>query len=77
MAGPQEEVIRVRENDVRIDLIQQGVLGDALNGRLRAHGHENRGFDGPVRCMQQAGTGFGVRTLGDDLEAHLHHGTGR
>ena len=52
----------IGEDDLRADLVQL-TRGHALDGRLRAHGHENRGLDVAVRGMHNAAAGMGFRVL--------------
>ncbi len=65
---PQVEVIGVAEDDAGIEL-EQVLLTQGLDGSPRAHGHEDRSFDGAVGGVQQAGTGAGSAVLGDELVA--------
>ena len=61
-AGADMQVIRVGEDDLRTDLVQFA-RGHALDGRLRAHRHEDRGLDVAVRSMHNAAAGMGFRVL--------------
>ena len=71
VAGPQEQVIGVGEDDLRVKLgAGQIQLQDALHGGLRARRHEHRRFDDAVRCVQQPCPGTGYRTLGLNLKSH-------
>ncbi len=46
-------------------------LGEAFDGGLGADGHEDRGFDGAVGGVENAGAGAGVRALGQEFEGDL------
>ena len=46
-------------------------LGEPFDGGLRPDGHENRGFDGSMGGVEQAGAGAGVRALGLNFEGDL------
>ena len=55
-AGAQEEVIGIGQDDARPQILQL-IRRDALDGRLRAHGHENRRKEAPVRGMDNPRAG--------------------
>ena len=50
VARPQIEVIGVGKNDLCTEGFEH-ILRDSLDSPGRAHRHENRRFDGPVRQM--------------------------
>ena len=52
-AGPQVQVVGVGEDDLGVQGLELGV-GDALDGGLRAHGHEDRRLDVTMWRMQAA-----------------------
>src|SRR5262249_2658253 len=53
-ARPEQEVVRVREDDPRADLLEVA-RQDALHGRLRADGHEDRRRHVAVREAERPG----------------------
>jgi hypothetical protein len=53
------------------EIFGQVALGESFDRGLRADGHEDRRFDGPVRRVQQSRAGAGVRAFGDDFEGDL------
>ncbi len=65
MPGPQEQVIRVAQDDLRVEVVQQIAREDAFNRPLGADRHEDRRFDVAVRGVQdaRAGTCFGAGRL--------------
>ena len=71
VAGPQVEMVGVGEQDPHAQVLRQVALGQALDGGLRAHGHEYGRLDGSMRGMQQARAGAGVRALGHYFEGEL------
>ena len=67
VAGPEEEVVGVAENDVRAD--RPHLVGvERLDRRLRPDRHEGRGRNVAVRRAEDAGARGPVG--GDDLKAH-------
>ena len=52
-AGSQVEVVGVSEDDLRVQAFELGI-DDALDGGLRAHGHEDRRLDVAMWRMQAA-----------------------
>ena len=68
VSRPDKEVVRVGEDDGRAKVVGKVALGEPFDGRLRAHRHEDRRFNIPVRRVQDAGAGAGVRTLGYSFE---------
>jgi hypothetical protein len=57
-------MIGVAKENACVDVIGEVALGEALNGRLRANRHEDRGFDIPVRGAQDSGAGAREGTFG-------------
>src|SRR5678815_3276743 len=55
---PNEQVIGVPKNDLRLEL-PQFVRPDCLDRPLGAHWHKNRRLDHPVRSHQSSATGTG------------------
>jgi hypothetical protein len=53
MAGPEEKVISVGENDRRVDFVQKLLRGKPFDSRLSADGHENRGGNRAVGGVQE------------------------
>ena len=72
--GPQKQVIGVGEQDADVEVVQQVALRQSLDGRLRADGHEDRGFDGAVRRVKDTGAGAGMRAGREDFEAQSRQG---
>jgi hypothetical protein len=64
VAGPEHQVVRVREQDPRADLAQVAVQ-HRLDGARRAHRHEDGGLHLAVRGREPPGAGAAV--------ARLHH----
>ena len=61
VAGPQEQVIGVGQDDLRVQIVQQIAREDALNGPLRADRHEDGRFDVAVGGVQDARARTGFR----------------
>ncbi len=53
MSGTQIKMISVGEDDFRAEIFER-LLGKGFDGGLRAHGHEERSFDGAVGRGQAA-----------------------
>ena len=70
MAGTQEEVISVGQDDLRVEFAGKIALHDALYRGLRANRHKDGSFDDAVRGVNPAGTSAGVGALGDEFETH-------
>ena len=70
VAGPQEQVIGVGEDDLGVELAGQIALHDAFDRGLRADGHEDGRFDDAVRGVDQTGASAGVGADGLEFEAH-------
>ena len=70
MTGPQKKMIGIGQNDFGVQLAGQIALGDALDGGLRADGHEHRCFYSAVRGVNQARTSPGMPALGLEFEMH-------
>ena len=68
MAGAQIKVIRVPENDFRVEVVDQIARQDTLDGSLRADRHENGRFHVAVRGMKYAGASAGDGTYSLELE---------
>ena len=69
--GAQVKVIGVGQQDRHAEIFGEIALGEPFDRGLGADRHEYRGFDGPVRRMEQSRAGTGVRTFGDDFEGDL------
>ena len=69
--GAQVKMIGIRQQNRHAEIVGQVALRESLDGGLGADRHEDRGFDGAVRRMQQACAGAGVRALGDDFKGDL------
>ena len=50
---PQIQMVSVSEDDLRVQILELGI-GDALDGCLRAHGHEDGGLDVTMGRMHAA-----------------------
>ena len=70
VAGAQEQVIGVGQDDLGIEFVCQIALHDAFDGGLRAHRHEDGSFDDAVRGVDAAGARAGVGALGDEFKMH-------
>jgi hypothetical protein len=71
MAGPEEEMVGVREDDFGVKVVGEVAWREPFDGALRADGHENRGFYNAVGRVEQAGTSAGLRAGGLDFEAKI------
>ena len=71
VAGAEEQVIGIGEQDLDVEILGEVALGQSLDRGLRADGHEDGRLDVAVRGMEQAGAGAGVGTLGKDFEGNL------
>ena len=69
LAGADVQVIGVGEDDLRADLVQFA-RGRPLDGRLRAHRHEDRSLDVAVRGMHNAAPRMGFRVLFDQVKRY-------
>jgi hypothetical protein len=67
--GPQEQMIRVAEDDLRVEVVQQVPREHALDCGLRAHGHEHGRLHVAVRGVQNARARAGGGADGLNLEA--------
>jgi len=74
VAGAQEEVVGIAEDDAGVQVGDKIPLRNSFDGGLRADGHEDGGFDGAVRGVEEAGPGAGVGTSGEDFEAQSRQG---
>ena len=59
----------IGEDDLRADFVQFA-RGRPLDGRLRAHRHEDRGLDVAVRGMHNAAPRMGFRVLFDKVKRY-------
>ena len=69
LAGADMQVIGIGEDDLRTDFIQFA-RGHALDGRLCADRHEDRGLDIAVRGMHNAAAGMGFRVFLDKVKRY-------
>jgi hypothetical protein len=74
MAGAKKEVVGVAEDDAGVEVAQKVALRNALDRGLGANGHEDGGFDGAMRGVEEAGASAGVRASGEDFEAQGRQG---
>jgi hypothetical protein len=68
VAGAEEEVISIGEDDFGVEVVQQLNGEEALDGRLGADGHEDRGFDRAVGGVEDPGSGAGSGAGGLKVE---------
>ena len=61
VAGAQEQVIGVGQDDAGVEILREVALGEPFDGGLRADRHEDGRFDVAVRGVQQAGAGARCR----------------
>jgi len=71
MPRAQIKMIGVGQQDLHAEIVGQVALAEAFDGGLRAHRHEDRGLDGSVRRVQQAGARPRVGALGNHFEGDL------
>ena len=71
VAGAQEEMVGVAEDDAGLEIVPQIALAESFDGGLRADRHEDRGRDVAVRGVQDAGAGAGDRAFGEEFEDDL------
>ncbi len=69
--GAEGEVISVDENDLRAELLEDGV-GQALDGALAGHGHKSGRCDLPVGGFEDRRPGRGGGVAGRDRERFGH-----
>jgi hypothetical protein len=70
-ARPEGEMVGVEEEDLGAQALDERV-GHGLDRPLAGHGHEGRGFDGPVSRLEDAGAGGGGGVLGGYPESMAH-----
>lgn len=71
MAGTQEQVIGVGQDDVGVEVARQVALWDAFDGCLRADRHEDWCFHHAVSGMEQARARARVGAFSLQLEMHI------
>ena len=71
MPRAQKKMVGVGQQDLHAEIVGQVALAEAFDRGLRPHWHEDRGLDGSVRRVQQAGARPGMRALGDHFEGNL------
>ena len=71
VAGAQEKMIGVGEEDLDAEVLGEVALAESFDGGLRSHRHEYRGFDGPVRGVEQSSPRAGLWAFGHELEGDL------
>jgi|GEM_PF-6048796 len=62
-AGPEVEVVRIAEDDLRPDVRHEFARRNGLHRADGAHGHEDGRLDGAVRGLDQSRAGRGVCVL--------------
>jgi len=67
----KEKMVGVGQQDGDVEVFGKVALGQAFNGGLGSDGHENRGLDGAVRGVKQAGTGARPGALCHHFESDL------
>ena len=72
-ARAQIEVVRIRENDLRLHFAQVP-RRKSLHARKSAHRHKNRRFNGSVRRMQATAASLALVASLDEFEGILIHG---
>ena len=71
LTGTQQEVVSIRENDLRPGVFER--LGQLrLHGGLRSHRHEYRGMDGIMKRVKRRGTS--ARAVGDGIKMEFQAG---
>jgi len=71
VAGTEEEVISVAENDGSAEIFGEVTLRKALDRGLSANRHEDRGGDVTVFGVKDSRAGAGYGTFGLKLEGDL------
>jgi len=71
MAGTQVKMIRIGQQNADAQVVGEVALGEPFDGGLRAHRHEDRGFNGAMRRVKQARARAGMRAFGDQFEGDL------
>ena len=71
VAGAQIEVVGVGEEDGDAKVVGEIALRESFDGGLGADGHEDGGFDGSVRRVEQSGAGASVGAFGLEFEGDL------
>ena len=71
VAGAEEEVVGVSEDDGRFEFFPKVALGEAFDGGLGADGHEGGRGDVAVFGVQDAGAGAGYGACGEEFESDL------
>jgi hypothetical protein len=61
VAGAEEQVVGVRQNDFGVQIVDEIARCQALDGALGADGHEYRRLNYAMRGVQQSGTRAGLR----------------
>ena len=74
MTWTQVEMVRVRQDDLRVQLFQQLPGRHALHRSLGPHRHENRRLNGAMGGMQPPGSGACVRAHGLNFKAQRVQG---
>jgi hypothetical protein len=68
MPRPEEKMIGVGEQNLDPEVVREITLGQPLDSRLRADGHEDGRFDSSVRRVEKPGASAGVRAFGDNFK---------
>ena len=74
VAGAEEQVVGVGENDRRAEFLGEVALGESFDGGLSPDGHEHGSFDVAVSGVKYARAGAGLGALGDYFEGNLAQG---
>jgi hypothetical protein len=70
VAGPEEEVVGIREDDPGVELGFDVAREDSFECGLGADGHEYGGFDDAVSGVDESGTRTGGGAGGLEFEVH-------
>ena len=71
VAGAQEEMVGVGEDDAGLEFVPEIALVQSFDGGLRADRHEDGRRDVAVRGVQDAGAGACDRAFGEEFEGDL------
>jgi hypothetical protein len=71
VAGTEEKMVSVGEDDGGFEIFPKIPLREALHGCLGSDGHEGGGGDIAVLSVKDAGAGAGYRAFGEKFEGDL------